>query len=111
VATLMTSMTQWLLSRCCCCCCWLQGSQAYAKALSKAGILTEEEAATIVDGLDKVGVLRIDGSQVVCVGSCTHLQIRQMGTVQAITQGLLCCDALHCAVSGASDMHRSHVME
>lgn len=31
-----------------------QGSQAYAKALSKAGILTKEEAATIVDGLDKV---------------------------------------------------------
>jgi argininosuccinate lyase len=31
-----------------------QGSQAYAKALSKAGILTGEEAATIVDGLDKV---------------------------------------------------------
>lgn len=32
----------------------LQGSQAYARALSKAGVLTEEEAATIVEGLDKV---------------------------------------------------------
>eukprot|EP00775_Hariotina_reticulata_P011914 gene11914-12058_t len=32
----------------------IRGSQAYAKALAKAGILTHEEAATIVDGLDKV---------------------------------------------------------
>lgn len=32
----------------------LQGSQAYARALSKAGVLTEEEAATIVEGLNKV---------------------------------------------------------
>lgn len=31
----------------------MQGSQAYAKALAKAGVLTEEEAATIVDGLSK----------------------------------------------------------
>ena len=31
----------------------LQGSQAYAKALSKAGVLTTEEAATIVEGLSK----------------------------------------------------------
>jgi hypothetical protein len=32
----------------------LQGSQAYAKALAKAGILTQEEAETIVRGLSKV---------------------------------------------------------
>lgn len=32
----------------------VQGSQAYARALSKAGVLTEEEAATIVEGLNKV---------------------------------------------------------
>ncbi|GLI61286.1 hypothetical protein VaNZ11_003637 [Volvox africanus] len=32
----------------------IKGSQAYAKALAKAGILTHEEAATIVDGLSKV---------------------------------------------------------
>jgi hypothetical protein len=31
-----------------------QGSQAYAKALAKAGILTQEESETIVEGLDKV---------------------------------------------------------
>jgi hypothetical protein len=34
-----------------------QGSQAYAKALAKAGILTQEEAETIVEGLDKVRLL------------------------------------------------------
>lgn len=32
----------------------IRGSQAYAKALSMAGILTPEEATTIVDGLSKV---------------------------------------------------------
>lgn len=32
----------------------LQGSQAYAKALAKAGILTDEEAMQLVAGLDKV---------------------------------------------------------
>lgn len=32
----------------------IRGSQAYAKALAKCGILTNEEAATIVDGLSKV---------------------------------------------------------
>ncbi len=32
-----------------------QGSQAYARALSKAGVLTQSEADTIVDGLSKVG--------------------------------------------------------
>ena len=31
----------------------MQGSQAYAKALAKAGVLTEEEAAQIVEGLAK----------------------------------------------------------
>ena len=31
-----------------------QGSQAYARALAKAGVLTEEEAETIVNGLDEV---------------------------------------------------------
>lgn len=33
----------------------LQGSKAYAKALAKVGILTDDEAATIIDGLGKVG--------------------------------------------------------
>lgn len=33
----------------------VQGSKAYAKALVKAEILTQEEADTIVGGLDKVG--------------------------------------------------------
>jgi len=33
----------------------LKGSQVYARALSKAGILTSEEADTIVEGLKKVG--------------------------------------------------------
>ncbi|KAK2076051.1 glutamate N-acetyltransferase [Prototheca wickerhamii] len=32
----------------------IRGSQAYAKALAKAGVLTEEESATIVDGLSSV---------------------------------------------------------
>ncbi|MEW5314524.1 MAG: hypothetical protein WDW38_006016 [Sanguina aurantia] len=32
----------------------IQGSQAYAKALAKCGILTAEESATIVEGLSKV---------------------------------------------------------
>jgi len=32
----------------------VQGSQAYAKALAKAGVLTGEEASTLVDGLDSV---------------------------------------------------------
>ncbi|KAF6254982.1 argininosuccinate lyase [Scenedesmus sp. NREL 46B-D3] len=32
----------------------IRGSQAYAKALAKAGILTQEESETIVGGLDKV---------------------------------------------------------
>ena len=32
----------------------LQGSQAYAKALAKAGILTQDESATIVKGLGQV---------------------------------------------------------
>lgn len=42
--------------RCFCCrVCCLQGSQAYAKALAKAGILTAEEAGQICDGLGKVG--------------------------------------------------------
>ncbi len=34
--------------------CSPQGSQAYVKALSKAGVVTEDEAATIVDGLNNV---------------------------------------------------------
>ncbi|DBA69022.1 hypothetical protein WJX79_006755 [Trebouxia sp. C0005] len=32
----------------------IRGSQAYVKALSKAGVVTEDEAATIVDGLNNV---------------------------------------------------------
>lgn len=34
--------------------CVLQGSQAYAKALARAGVLTAEEAAQIVEGLGQV---------------------------------------------------------
>jgi hypothetical protein len=30
-----------------------QGSQAYAKALAKAGVIMDEEAATLVEGLAK----------------------------------------------------------
>lgn len=32
----------------------MQGSQAYARALAKAGVLTNDEAKTIVDGLSQV---------------------------------------------------------
>ncbi len=32
----------------------IQGSQAYARALARAGIISEGEAATLVSGLDKV---------------------------------------------------------
>jgi hypothetical protein len=42
----------------------MQGSQAYAKALGKAGILTADEATTIVDGLGKVRFAA-------CCGPCT----------------------------------------
>lgn len=40
-----------------CCCLHLsaQGSQAYARALTKAGVLTEEEAQQIIQGLGRVG--------------------------------------------------------
>ncbi len=34
----------------------LQGSQAYAKALARAGVLTAEEAEQIVEGLGKVRI-------------------------------------------------------
>lgn len=40
----------------------LQGSQAYVRALSKAGVVTEDEASEIVDGLDKVGLEWQSGS-------------------------------------------------
>lgn len=33
----------------------IQGSIAYAKALQKAGLLTQEEATKIVEGLTQVG--------------------------------------------------------
>ena len=33
----------------------VQGSQAYARALAKAGVLTEEESAKIQQGLGDVG--------------------------------------------------------
>ena len=33
----------------------MQGSQAYARALAKAGVLTEEESSQIQEGLAKVG--------------------------------------------------------
>lgn len=39
--------------RAACLCLTVQGSQAYAKALAKAGVLTAEESATIVEGLAK----------------------------------------------------------
>ena len=32
----------------------LQGSQAYARALAKAGVLTDGEAGEIIEGLSKV---------------------------------------------------------
>ena len=51
----------------------MQGSQAYAKALGKGGILTADEASTIVDGLGKV--------------RCTSC--RACGTVPHRKQGLL----------------------
>lgn len=34
----------------------VQGSKAYARALEKVGLLTSDEAQSIVDGLDAVGV-------------------------------------------------------
>ena len=34
----------------------MQGSQAYVRALSKVGVVTEDEASQIVAGLDKVGL-------------------------------------------------------
>ena len=37
----------------------MQGSQAYAKALAKAGVLTEQEAQQIVDGLGQVNIGRL----------------------------------------------------
>lgn len=40
----------------------VQGSQAYVKALSKAEVVTEEEASTIADGLSKVGREWQDGT-------------------------------------------------
>ena len=40
----------------------MQGSQAYVKALNKAGVVTEDEAASIVDGLDKVAKEWQDGT-------------------------------------------------
>lgn len=33
----------------------MQGSQAYARALAKAGVLTQDEAETIIQGLKEVG--------------------------------------------------------
>ena len=32
----------------------MQGSQAYVRALLKAGVVTKDETATIIEGLDKV---------------------------------------------------------
>jgi len=40
----------------------IQGSQAYAKALAKSGILTEVESKTLVDGLTQVGREWADGT-------------------------------------------------
>ncbi|KXZ44383.1 hypothetical protein GPECTOR_68g354 [Gonium pectorale] len=46
----------------------IKGSQAYAKALAKAGILTHEEAATIVDGLSQVAAEWQAGAFVIKAG-------------------------------------------
>eukprot|EP00878_Enallax_costatus_P011047 GHUV01011539.1.p1 GENE.GHUV01011539.1~~GHUV01011539.1.p1 ORF type:complete len:501 (+),score=129.31 GHUV01011539.1:1634-3136(+) len=45
-----------------------QGSQAYAKALAKAGILTAEEAVEICDGLDQVADEWASGSFIIKAG-------------------------------------------
>ena len=57
---------------------WLQGSQAYAKALARAGVLTAEEAEQIVEGLGKVCIscLIIRG---VCIGESDRFG--QMGVM------------------------------
>lgn len=46
----------------------MQGSQAYAKALARAGVLTAEEAAQIVEGLSKVAAEWESGSFVIKSG-------------------------------------------
>jgi len=46
-----------------------QGSQVYARALAKAGILTSAEADTIVDGLMKVGALSFSLTVYNCQGT------------------------------------------
>jgi argininosuccinate lyase len=46
----------------------VQGSQAYAKALAKAGVLTDDEAITIVDGLAAVASEWADGAFVIKAG-------------------------------------------
>jgi argininosuccinate lyase len=45
-----------------------QGSQAYARALAKAGVLTAEEASTLVDGLDSVADEWRSGSFTIVAG-------------------------------------------
>ncbi len=64
----------------------LQGSQAYAKALSKAGILTQEEADTIVAGLSKVADEWKAGTfvikQVGCCAALTSLHTSHMKHIQ-----------------------------
>ena len=40
----------------------MQGSQAYAKALAKAGVLTAEESSTLVEGLEAVAAEWRSGS-------------------------------------------------
>lgn len=66
----------------------LQGSQAYAKALAKAGILTDEEAATIVEGLSKVGKRNYGHRRTAyaMVGPCPK---QMFSTLQAIFSGTL----------------------
>ena len=40
----------------------MQGSQAYVRALLKAGVVTKDETATIIEGLDKVAKEWQDGN-------------------------------------------------
>ena len=48
--------------------CCSQGSQAYARALAKSGVLTDDEAGTIVEGLSKVAAEWEAGSFVIKSG-------------------------------------------
>ena len=78
-----------------------QGSQAYARALAKAGVLTEDEAATIVSGLDTVaaewetGVFKVHAVPLWCMSSAVS---RNMYDQQAV-HALFICKVLSCDVT------------